>query len=144
MTEVKFFYNVEHKLNFACQVAQKAYKEGRKLVVYTPDTRQAEAFDRLLWTLAPLSFVPHVRAEHALAGATPVIIATDDRALPHHEALLNLSHEPPPFFSRFEHLREIVTSQADDRAQARERANFYKSRGFSILNHDMKAAAQNG
>ncbi len=144
MTEVKFFFNVDHKLNFACRLAKKAFEDGRKLVVYTPDLRHAEEFDRLLWIFAPLSFVPHVRAENVLAVDTPIIIATDDQALPHHEALLNLGHEPPSFFSRFEHLREIVSMDDEDRGYARERLKFYKSRGFNILNHDTKAAAAHG
>ena len=144
MTEVKFFFNVDHKLNFACKLAKKAFEDGRKLVVYAPDADRAREFDRLLWTFSQLSFVPHVRAEHVLASETPIIIATDDQALPHHDALLNLGNEPPPFFSRFEHLREIVSMNDEDRGYARERLKFYKSRGFNILNHDMKAATQNG
>ena len=147
MTEVKFFFNVDHKLNFACKLAKKAFEDGRKLVVYAPDAGQASEFDRLLWTFSQLSFVPHVHAGHVLAGETPIIITTDDQALPHHDALLNLGNEPPPFFSRFEHLREIVSMNDEDRNCARERAKFYKSRGFNVVMQDiktMKAATQNG
>ena len=140
MTEVKFYFNVDNKLDYACKLAKKAFDAGLKLVIYTPNAGLAEAFDRQLWTFSQLSFVPHVRATHALAGETPIIIATDDSALPHHEALLNLGDEPPPFFSRFEHLREIVSMEEDDRGRARERLKFYKSRGFDIQNHDMKVA----
>ena len=140
MTEVKFYFNVDNKLDYACKLAKKAFDGGLKLVIYTPDAAVANAFDRHLWSFAQLSFVPHVRATHALAGETPIIIATDDSALPHHEALLNLGDEPPPFFSRFEHLREIVSMDDDDRSRARERSKFYKSRGFEVLNQDMKVA----
>jgi DNA polymerase-3 subunit chi len=140
MTEVKFFFNVDNKLNFACKLAKRAFDEGKKLIVYAPDQRRAEEFDRLLWTFAQLSFVPHVRAEHALAAKTPIVIATGDTALPHHEALLNLDDVPPPFFSRFEHLREIVSTDDEDRHHARERTRFYKARGFEIQHIDMKAA----
>ncbi len=138
MTEVKFFFNVDNKLDFACRLAKKAFEEGRKLIVFAPSPARAEEFDRLLWSFSQLSFVPHVRATHVLAGETPIIIATDDTALPHHEALLNLGDEPPPFFSRFEHLREIVSMDDDDRLKARDRLKFYKSRGFDIQNHDTK------
>ena len=138
MTEVKFYFNVDNKLDYACKLAKKAFDGGLKLVIYTPDAAVANAFDRHLWGFSQLSFVPHVHATHALAGETPIIIATDDSALPHHEALLNLGDEPPPFFSRFEHLREIVSMDDDDRGRARERLKFYKSRGFNIQNHDMK------
>ncbi|MBL8523901.1 MAG: DNA polymerase III subunit chi, partial [Betaproteobacteria bacterium] len=98
MTEIKFFFNVDDKLSFACKWVKKAYEDGRKLIVYTPDGRTADSFDRRLWEFSQLSFVPHVKANHPLAAETPIIIANDDENLPHHEVLLNLADEPPPFF----------------------------------------------
>ena len=137
MTEIKFFFNVDNKLHFACKIAKRAYEDGRKLIVYAPSARLADEFDRLLWTFSQLSFVPHVKAAHPLAGETPIVIATDDTGLPHHDSLLNIGDEPPPFFSRFDALREIVSSDSDDRVSARERLKFYKARGFEIQTHDM-------
>ena len=139
MTEIKFFFNVDNKLQFACKMAKRAYEDGRKLIVYAPSPKLADEFDRLLWTFSQLSFVPHVKASHPLASETPIIIASDDSGLPHHEALLNIGDEPPPFFSRFDALREVVSSESDDRAHARERLKFYKSRGFDIQTLDMLA-----
>jgi DNA polymerase-3 subunit chi len=139
MTEIKFFFNVDHKLNFACKIAKRAYDDGRRLIVYAPSTKLADEFDRLLWTFSQLSFVPHVKAAHPLAGETPIVIASDDAGLPHHDALLNIGNDLPPFFSRFGALREIVGSDADDRGSARERLKFYKSRGFEVQTQDMLA-----
>jgi DNA polymerase III subunit chi len=141
MTEVKFFFNVEHKLAFACKLAKAAMEQGKRLIVFAPEESTANEFDRLLWTFSPLSFVPHVRAEHALAGETPIVIAHAESKLPHHDALLNLGNEPPPFFTRFEQLREVVSTHDEDRACARERLKFYKARGFDIINQDMAAKA---
>ncbi|MFM7294692.1 MAG: DNA polymerase III subunit chi [Burkholderiales bacterium] len=137
MTEVKFFFNVDSRLNFACKLSKAALEQGKKLVVYAPDEARAAEFDRLLWSFAPLSFVPHVRADHALAKATPIVIANATSQLPHHDAILNLSDEPPPYFTRFEYLREVVSIDDEDRARARDRQKFYKSRGFAIQNLDM-------
>ena len=137
MTEIKFFFNVDNKLHFACKIAKRAYEDGRKLIVYAPSARLADEFDRLLWTFSQLSFVPHVKAAHPLAAETPIVIATDESGLPHHDSLLNIGDEPPPFFSRFDALREIVSGDTDDRASARERLKFYKARGFAIQTHDM-------
>ena len=137
MTEIKFFFNVDHKLHFACNLAKRAFDDGRRLIVFAPSTKLAEEFDRLLWTFSQLSFVPHVKAAHPLASETPIVIATDDTSLPHHEALLNIGDDPPPFFSRFDALREVVSGDVDDRASARERMKFYKARGFDVQTHDM-------
>lgn len=139
MTEIKFFFNVDNKLHFACNLAKRAYDDGRKLIVYAPSTKLTDEFDRLLWTFSQLSFIPHVKATHPLAAETPIVIANDDTGLTHHEALLNIGDDPPPFFSRFDALREIVSSDADDRTSARERMKFYKSRGFAVQTQDMLA-----
>jgi DNA polymerase III subunit chi len=141
MTEVKFFFNAEHKLQFACKLAKTVADGGKRLVVFAPDEGVASELDRLLWTFSALSFVPHVRATHALAAQTPIVIAGTESALPHHDALLNLSDEPPPFFTRFVQLREIVSLDAEDRSRARTRLKFYKDRGFDILTHDLAAKA---
>jgi len=140
MTEVKFFFNVDSRLGFACKLSKAAMDQGKKLIVYAPDEARASEFDRLLWSYSQLSFVPHVRADHALAKATPIVIANANSELPHHDALLNLSDEPPPYFTRFEFLREVVSTDDDDRAQGRERLKFYKSRGFAIQTQDMGPA----
>jgi DNA polymerase-3 subunit chi len=137
MTEIKFFFNVDNKLHFACKMAKRAYDDGRKLIVYAPSSKLTDEFDRLLWTFSQLSFVPHVKATHLLAAQTPIVIANNDTNLTHHEALLNMGDDPPPFFSRFDALREIVSTNADDRACARDRAKFYKARGFTVQNQDM-------
>lgn len=137
MTEVKVFHNLPDKLAFACRLAWRAVDEGKRLIVYAPDATVANTFDRMLWTHQPLSFIPHVRAGHALAPETPIVIAESETGLHHHEALLNLGDDPPPFFSRFELLREVVSTDEGDRTRARDRARFYKSRGFSIAFEDM-------
>lgn len=137
MTEIKFFFNVDNKVRYACRLAKKAFDGGRRLVVYAPTPALADEFDRALWTFSPYSFVPHVKAGHALAADTPIVIAVDDANLSHHEALLNLGDEPPPFFSRFNALREVVLADDEDRVRARERARFYKTRGFAVTHIDV-------
>jgi DNA polymerase-3 subunit chi len=82
--------------------------------------------------------VPHVKAAHALAVQTPIVIASGETGLAHHEALLNLGDDPPPFFSRFNALRELVLADEIDRSRARDRARFYKSRGFEVTHTDVK------
>jgi DNA polymerase III subunit chi len=49
--------------------------------------------------------------------------------------LINLHETPPPFFSRFERLAEIVSE--DGAAAARERFRFYRERGYELRTHNM-------
>ena len=53
--------------------------------------------------------------------------------------LINLHAHPPPFFSRFERLAEIVSRDDEDLAAGRERWKFYKARGYEIRSHDLSA-----
>jgi DNA polymerase-3 subunit chi len=52
------------------------------------------------------------------------------------EVLVNLHPEPPPFFSRFERLAEIVAADDDALAAGRARYRFYRERGYELRQHD--------
>ena len=53
--------------------------------------------------------------------------------------LVNLHAVPPPFFSRFERLAEIVGLDEADIAAGRERWKFYKARGYEIRSFNLSA-----
>jgi len=132
VTRIDFYRYAEDKLRFACRLAAKAHSHDTRLVVYSPDRQVLGEFDRTLWTFQPTGFVPHCFVEAAVAEETPVILATSGDALPHHDVLLNLSDEWPPFFASFERLLEVVGSDEADKEKARERYKFYKNRGYDI------------
>ena len=139
MTRIDFYRYAEDKLHFACRLATKAYERSSKLVVYSPDSAVLAQFDRSLWTFQATRFVPHVFAESDLAAETPVLLATSGDALPHHDVLLNLGDEWPPFFATFDRLLEIVGADEDDKAKARGRYVFYRDRGYDIKTNDVEA-----
>ena len=53
--------------------------------------------------------------------------------------LLNLHAEPPPFFSRFERLAELVAADERNVAAGRARFRFYRERGYELRQHDWSA-----
>ncbi len=137
MTTIDFYTHVDDKLRTACRLATKAYQQGLRTVVFCPDVDTARRVDHLLWTGASIGFVPHCRPQDALAARTPVIIDHEGADPLHDEVLLNLRDEWPPFFSRFQRLVEIVSSDDEDRRAARERFKFYRDRGYAIRTHDL-------
>ena len=147
MTQIDFYTHVSNKLSVACRLAAKAHAQGLRVAVMCPDAAVAQSFDRMLWTVAPLAFVPHCDASHPLAARTPVVIDHEGlfnaqpptAQLPHDEVLLNLREEWPPVFSRFQRLIEIVSVDDADRACARARFKFYRDRGYEIRSHDLSA-----
>ncbi len=140
MTRIDFYHYAEDKLRFACRLAALAFERDNRVVAYSSDPQVLTAFDRLLWTFQSVKFVPHCRAGDALAGETPVILVCAGEEAPHHDVLLNLDDEWPPFFASFERLLEIVARDDADKQKARGRYAFYKKRGYEIRVNAIEAA----
>ena len=132
MTRIDFYHYAADKLHYACRLATKAYDSASRVVVYSPDRAALDAFDKALWTFQATRFVPHCFAGSALAPETPIVLATSCDELPHHDVLMNLGDEWPPFFASFERLLEIVAVDEGDKQHARARFSFYKKRGYDI------------
>ena len=141
MTEIIFYTFADDPLDVARRVAAKAHGQGRQVMIYAPDAAVADAIDRLLWTTPALSFVPHCRDSDALAGETPVLIGANADALRSADVMINLHHEQPPAFARFERLVEIIGQDEDGREQGRARYRFYQMRGYALTMHDLRQQA---
>jgi DNA polymerase-3 subunit chi len=138
VTRIDFYRYAEDKLRFACRLAARAFEKSSRLVVYAPDAAVLRRFDEMLWTFNATRFVPHCMAGAAVAAETPIILASSGESLPHHDVLLNLADEWPPFFATFERLLEIVSSDEADKERARGRYSFYKQRGYELNVHDVE------
>ena len=135
MTTIDFYTHVEDRLAIAARIVAKAAAAHGSARVLTPDAAATDALDRLLWINPATGFLPHCRMDSPLAKDTPVWI---DHRLEHSgpaAVLVNLHSQPPPFFSRFERLAEIVG--VADAAAGRERYKFYRERGYELRAHDM-------
>lgn len=137
MTSIDFYFNAGDRLEVACRLAGKAYTRRKTLLIFAPDRDTAKRVDRMLWTWRQLSFLPHCRADDALAPLTPVLIATGASDPPECEVLLNLAEECPPFFERYARLLEVIGAGDQERALGRSRYRFYKERGYAIRHHDL-------
>ncbi len=143
MTEVAFHFNVPDKLAYGCRLLRKAWGSGARVVV-TGEADTLRRLDQLLWTFSALEFVPHCQlgAPAATVAATPVLLAADLEACPHHEVLVNLGQEVPAGFERFERFIELVTLADEDRAAARSRWKHYADRGYAMKRHDLAQEAR--
>ena len=137
MTRIDFYTQVDDKLRFAGKLCAKALTLQQRVNVYVPDNTLATRFERLLWSDNATSFLPHCRVDDPLAPQTPILIHTQEGALLHDTLLINLDPAWPPFFSRFQRVIEIVSTDSDDTASARDRFRFYRDRGYAMQTHDM-------
>lgn len=141
MTRIDFYRYAPDKPKFACMLVSKAWSSGARVCVMTRDAAHAADIDRLLWTYQQLRFVPHCRKGAAVEAETPVVIVAAGEEPPHHEVLVNLMDEWPQPFASFERLCEIVGSDEEDKARARQRYKFYQDRGYELSVHDVIADA---
>lgn len=139
MTRIDFYFNAPAKAEVARRLASKAFQAGRRTLVFSRLAARCEELDNLFWTAQQLSFLPHVRCGHPLAGETPVLIGDDPDQLASADVLINLEDETPPFFARFERVMEIVTTDPADRERARARLRFFRERGYPVETHDLAA-----
>ncbi|MBP5986716.1 MAG: DNA polymerase III subunit chi [Azonexus sp.] len=137
MTQVFFYHGAADKIAAACALLSGAYAKKKPMLVYAREKEVASSLDRMLWTHAALSFVPHCRADSPLAAETPILITDTLDSIAQDERLMNLSREIPPGFSRFESLIEVVGQDEDDRTAARDRVKLYKERGCDVRYFDL-------
>lgn len=137
MTTIDFYTHCANRLEVASRLVAKAWAQHGSVRVLTASADATAEFDRYLWLWPATEFLPHCRLDSPLAGETPIVV---DHALDHHgpaAVLVNLHGAPPPFFSRFDRLAEIVGIDEADAAAARERWKFYKARGYEVRSHDL-------
>lgn len=135
MTRILFCHNATDRLHAGA--AWLWQNRPETAVVYATDPEISRRIDQLLWSAPATGFLPHCHANAPLAGETPLLIADRLEDLPHQHVLLNLCDELPSCFSRFEHLIEIVSTDDRVRLPARERAKFYRDRGYDIVFRDL-------
>lgn len=143
MTEVSFHTNLGDRLEYGCRLLRKALRRDAQVAVVGPP-RVLNELDRVLWTFDPLDFVPHLRliGDAPVPDAlrrTPVWLVDHAGAAPHHDVLLNLGDEVPEGFESFARVVELVGTDVDERALARQRWKHYAGRGYAIEHHEVKA-----
>jgi DNA polymerase-3 subunit chi len=137
LTRVFFYHNAADRIAATATLIGKAVSQKKSLLVYAPAAEVAAALDRHLWMFPATGFIPHVAANSPLAGETPVLIASQLDSVPQDERLFNLAAEVPPGFSRFTSLIEVVGQSDEERVAGRQRARFYKDRGYDVQYVDL-------
>ncbi len=137
MTRVEFIFNVPDKLTKVSDICEKAVAKGRQLTVFTQDDMINLALNEQLWQLSATSFLPSTFPDHVMSKFSPIVLDATGENLLQDDVLINLKLDPPPFFSRFRYLVELVGHEESDRSAARVRFKFYRDRGYEIKNTDM-------
>ena len=125
------------RLQFACRLAEKAYKLNNRVHIHVTGGDAAAKLDDLLWTFRDGSFVPHELLAGAPEPEAPVTIGSD--VLPSFDCdlLINLGDTVPAQANAFPRVAEIVTSDEDSRSRSRKRFVAYRDDGHALETHNL-------
>ena len=124
----------------ACRLVDKAFRQGHRMYVLTPDTESATRLDSLLWTFSGNSFVPHgvyTGTADSPSDTLPVMLGHLEPPPAWHDVLVTLGPDVPSCFSRFDRVAEVVGVGEEDKIRARERFRFYRDRGYPLETHEI-------
>ncbi|MBD1550983.1 DNA polymerase III subunit chi [Pseudomonas typographi] len=120
-------------LDFACKLADKAWRLGHRVYVLCASAEQCQALDARLWQFKAEAFVPH--SLHSEDAQAAVALAVGTASGEHHDLLVNLTAGLADGHEGFARLAEIVPDEPALRQAARERFRFYRERGYALQNH---------
>lgn len=142
--QITFYFNVSNREHALCQLVGKALAAGKTVSILTESSAASSALDRLLWETPPHGFMPHCLADDPRAAQTPIIIDHRTDLLPTRDVLFNWTAQTATGFARYDRLIEIVDTDPELRAMARERWRAYQALGHEPSATDMQELARHG
>ena len=128
----------DNRQQFACRLAEKAYKLDNRVHIHVPDGENARRVDDLLWTFSDGSFVPHEILEHAgNVPASPVTIGCNEMPGNNYDLLINLCDIVPDAAGSFPRVAEVVTSDDECKTASRRRFVAYRDQGHTLETHNL-------
>jgi len=131
------------RLKAACQLVERAFLSGERVLVWLQDESQRSTFDDLLWTFGDRAFVPHepLAADPAASEAPVQLFAGP--VLPAgakpggFTMLLTLRDEASADALAFGRVVEVVDAEPAVRNAGRARFRFYRERGATPSHNEL-------
>lgn len=123
---------------FACRLAEKAYKLDNTVHIHVSGPESASRIDDLLWTFRDGSFVPHeLLGATGVDPASPVTIGCDRFPPGTRDLLINLGDSIPDEAGSFPRVAEVVTSDEECKSLSRQRFVDYRDQGHTLDTHNL-------
>ncbi|MBQ0720957.1 MAG: DNA polymerase III subunit chi [Gammaproteobacteria bacterium] len=120
---------IARALQLVCELANEAGKKQHSVLIYCPDAELASSLEQDLWQHIPSSFLAH---SSALDDHAPIYICRGEEPGDYHDMMINLDSDTPSWFSRFEHLAELIYGDEALIQSKRERFAHYKHLGYPL------------
>lgn len=117
----------------ACELAAKAWRLGKRILIACDSENQALKLDEALWQRDPDQFVPHNLAGELTKYPAPIELAWPaKRNAQRRDLLINLQAEAPDFIASFNQIIDFVPSDEALKEQARQRYQHYRQQGWKL------------
>ncbi len=116
-------------LQLVCELANEAGKKQHTVLVYCRDKVLFQSLKQNLWQHIPSSFLAHSTNADDQA---PIYLCSGDEPGNYHDMMINLDSDTPNWFSRFEHLAELIYGDEAQLQAKRERFAHYKHMGYPL------------
>ncbi|PCJ34449.1 MAG: hypothetical protein COA75_13475 [Cellvibrionales bacterium] len=120
---------IARALQLVCELANEAGKRQHSVLIYCRDAALLKSLEAELWQHIPSSFLAHSTVADDNA---PIYICSNDVSGDYHDMMINLHSETPDWFSRFEHLAELIYGDDKQVQCKRERFAHYKHLGYPL------------
>lgn len=137
MTNIKFFFNVESKIDLVFSLLPERLNKKRNSLIYCSNDIQLNHLSDKLWGDSSDSFFPHEENNHhnlnKITLSNKSIEWMDD-------TIINISSQMVDGFNRYLNLFEIVSIEEEDKKLARIRFQYFKDCGYNVQSIDAKKA----
>jgi DNA polymerase-3 subunit chi len=134
MTNIRFYHLEKQSLDQALPaLLTKIYSTGKRIVIKTKDTAEAQRLSEILWTFRPDVFLPHGTSKDGHAESQPIWL-TDSDENPNGADVLILTHNvESEQIGDFGICCEMLDGRNDEHvSQARTRWKAYKDKGYDV------------
>ena len=137
MTNIKFFFNVESKIDLVFSLLPDRLNKKRTSLIYCSNDIQLNHLSDKLWEDSSVCFFPHEENNHhnlnKITLSNKSIEWMDD-------TIINISPQMVDGFNRYLNLFEIVSIDEEDKKLARIRFQYFKDCGYNVQSLDAKKA----
>jgi DNA polymerase-3 subunit chi len=148
VTAIDFYTLAENsrtlRMKAACQLVQRSFLAGERVLVWLQDAPALSAFDDLLWTFGDRAFVPHEPlAGDPAASEAPVQLFAGATLPPEAQngafgTLMALRTEASEQALSFGRVIEVLDADPACRNAGRARFRFYREHGATPHHHELE------
>jgi DNA polymerase-3 subunit chi len=122
------------KSRIVCDLAEKCYQDGKRLVIFSATIEGGSSLDTMLWTWKQQSFIPHKYTDSLQqAHEEPVVLTSDLQSAADYSTLLLYDPAPLEKLKQFSNIIDFAEKYDEQALQAsRDRYKTYRDHNFTI------------